>query len=84
MAFHSLEDRRVKAFLRARAGVAPQASRHRPAAPDTGRAPTFRLLRTGAAKPSEAETAVNPRARSARFRGAERTEAPAWPEEQAA
>ena len=84
VAFHSLEDRRVKAFLRSRAGSSPRVSRHLPVAREEGRAPTFTLLKTGAIKPSSEETAANPRARSARLRGAERTEAPAWPEEQAA
>lgn len=84
VAFHSLEDRRVKAFLRSRAGSSPRVSRHLPVAREEGRAPTFRLIATGAVKPSNAEIAVNPRARSARLRGAERTKAPAWPEEQAA
>lgn len=84
VAFHSLEDRRVKAFLRARAGQTPRASRHLPAATEEGRAPTFRLIHGGASKPGREETAANPRARSARLRAAERTNAPAWPEEDAA
>ncbi len=84
VAFHSLEDRRVKAFLRARAGLAPRASRHLPAAQEEGRAPTFRLLDGGLARPGEAEVAANPRARSARLRAAERTDAPAWNEGAAA
>ena len=84
VAFHSLEDRRVKAFLRSRAGHAPRASRHLPMAQEEGRAPTFTLIKTGAIKPGTEETAANPRARSARLRGAERTQAPAWPGEQAA
>lgn len=78
VSFHSLEDRRVKTFLRARAGGGPRPSRHRPdqkAPPD----PTFRLLRRAAARPSAAEVAANPRARSARLRAAERTAAPPWP-----
>ena len=84
VAFHSLEDRRVKAFLRARAGASPRTSRHLPAAQEEGRAPTFSLIKGGTIKPSKEETAANPRARSARLRGAERTGAPAWPEERAA
>jgi 16S rRNA (cytosine1402-N4)-methyltransferase len=84
VAFHSLEDRRVKAFLRSRAGSSPRASRHLPMAREEGRAPTFRLLKTRAIKPSDEEITANPRARSARLRGAERTDAPAWPEERAA
>jgi len=74
VSFHSLEDRRVKAFLKARAGLAGGASRHRPAA--TRRLPSFTdLVRR---LPSAAECARNPRARSARLRAARRTDAPAW------
>lgn len=80
VAFHSLEDRKVKSFLRARAGAQPAPSRHRPEAPASAApAPTFRLIVTGAIKPGAEETAANPRARSARLRVAERTAAPAWP-----
>jgi 16S rRNA (cytosine1402-N4)-methyltransferase len=75
VAFHSLEDREIKEFLRARSGTAPRAGRHLPDAPST--APTFRLLSRSAIKPSAAEIAANPRARSARLRAAERTEVPA-------
>ncbi len=84
VAFHSLEDRRVKAFLRARAGASPRTSRHLPAAQEEGRAPTFSLIRGGVLKPSKEEVRSNPRARSARLRAAERTGAPVWPEERAA
>ena len=75
--FHSLEDRIVKQFLKARSGAAPAGSRHRPL-PEPGPAPTFRAV----AKPvsaSEAELASNPRARSARLRSAVRTDAPFTP-----
>jgi 16S rRNA (cytosine1402-N4)-methyltransferase len=74
VAFHSLEDRIVKSFLAARARVA-RGSRHRPdvAAP----APTFRVLTKRPVVPGAAEIERNPRARSARLRAAERTEAPA-------
>jgi 16S rRNA (cytosine1402-N4)-methyltransferase len=79
VAFHSLEDRLVKEFLRRRSGRAPAGSRHLPeAAP--GRAPSFRLITGGVVTPGQAETAANPRARSARLRGAERSAAPAWGE----
>jgi 16S rRNA (cytosine1402-N4)-methyltransferase len=73
LAFHSLEDRMVKSFLveRSRPG-AP--SRHRPV-PATA-AVTFRALTKRPIVPSEAEISANPRARSARLRAAERTEAP--------
>ena len=84
VAFHSLEDRRVKAFLRARSGAFPRTSRHLPATQEEGRAPTFSLIKGGVIKPSKQEVQSNPRARSARLRAAERTGAPAWPEELAA
>jgi 16S rRNA (cytosine1402-N4)-methyltransferase len=72
--FHSLEDRIVKTFLagrsRARAG-----SRH---LPETAQpAPTFRLLTKRPLTPDQAEVAANPRARSAKLRAGERTDAPA-------
>ena len=81
--FHSLEDRRVKNFLRARSGQAPRASRHVPVQ-DAGPAPSFWLIHRRGLTPSAAELAANPRARSARLRAAIRTEAPAWPLEDAA
>jgi 16S rRNA (cytosine1402-N4)-methyltransferase len=80
VSFHSLEDRIVKNFLSAR-GRAPATSRHQPevaAAP-----PSFRLLTRKPEIPRDAEIAANPRARSAKLRAAERTEAPAMPVEDA-
>ncbi|OHC73253.1 MAG: 16S rRNA (cytosine(1402)-N(4))-methyltransferase [Rhodospirillales bacterium RIFCSPLOWO2_12_FULL_58_28] len=79
VSFHSLEDRQVKNFLRRRSGAAPRGSRHHPSREGTPCGPGFRLLRRGAVKPSTAETAANPRARSARLRTAERTDAAARP-----
>lgn len=76
--FHSLEDRRVKAFLRRRSGTAPRASRHEPV-PVGAPAPSFKLLWRRAVRPDAAEIAGNPRARSARLRAAERTAAQPWP-----
>lgn len=76
VSFHSLEDRMVKRFLRARSGSTPAGSRHRPAAMDE-RAPTFEMIGR-AVRPSAAEVARNPRARSATLRAARRTAAPAW------
>jgi 16S rRNA (cytosine1402-N4)-methyltransferase len=72
VSFHSLEDREVKEFLRARSGRAPRAGRHLPERAPS--APTFRLLHRGAIRPRDSEMAANPRARSARLRAAERTE----------
>jgi 16S rRNA (cytosine1402-N4)-methyltransferase len=78
VSFHSLEDRIVKAFLTERAGRTPAGSRHAPPAPD-GPQPSFVLPSKGVVTPSDAETAANPRARSAKLRAAIRTVAPAWP-----
>ena len=78
VSFHSLEDRRVKNFLQARGGALPARSRHMPPVVAC-HAPSFRLIRRGAVKPSANETARNPRARSARLRAAERTAADVWP-----
>ncbi|HZU90368.1 MAG TPA: 16S rRNA (cytosine(1402)-N(4))-methyltransferase RsmH [Stellaceae bacterium] len=79
VSFHSLEDRRVKLFLRRRSEGAAT-SRHRPP-PGRAPPPSFRLLSRRAVKPDAAEIARNPRARAARLRAAERTAAPAWPAE---
>ena len=74
VSFHSLEDRIVKTFLAERAS-ARGGSRH---APEVKRpAPSFRLLTKRPVIADEAEVADNPRARSAKLRAAERTEAPA-------
>jgi 16S rRNA (cytosine1402-N4)-methyltransferase len=76
VAFHSLEDRAVKQFLRKRTGAEARPSRHAPAASASAPA-SFRLLQTRAVRPGATEMAANPRARSARLRAAERTAAPA-------
>jgi 16S rRNA (cytosine1402-N4)-methyltransferase len=75
VSFHSLEDRIVKTFLarsEARSG-----SRHLPpaAAREGGEGPaaTFRTLTRRPVTAEVAETAENPRARSAKLRAAERT-----------
>jgi len=75
VSFHSLEDGRVKSFLRRRSEAA-RGSRHLPPRP-VGPAPSFTLLSRRPVRPSAAEIARNPRARSARLRAAERTAAPA-------
>ena len=77
VSFHSLEDRRVKQFLATRAGRAPRSSRHAPVQ-DDGPAPSFALIGRKPLRPDHAECAANPRARSARLRGARRLDAPAW------
>lgn len=76
--FHSLEDRLVKRFLKARSGSAPSGSRHIPVVRQTCPQPTFGKV----AKPvraGDAELARNPRARSATLRVAHRTDAAPWP-----
>jgi 16S rRNA (cytosine1402-N4)-methyltransferase len=73
VAFHSLEDRIAKTFLaeRSRRGGT---SRHRPEIAQT--AATFHALTKRPVVPDEAEMRANPRARSAKLRAAERTDAP--------
>ena len=73
VAFHSLEDRAVKTFLRERSAVG--ANRHMPA---VSRPATFRPLSGRVVRPDAGEVAANPRARSARMRAAVRTAEPAW------
>ena len=82
VSFHSLEDRIVKRFLAERSGRAHARSRHMPDPPDA-RAPSFAPVSRGAQKPDDEEIRANPRARSARLRVAERTDAPAFPFEPA-
>ena len=72
VSFHSLEDRLVKRFMAEATGRTPAPSRHDPAGLLSRKAPRFRLLATGAAKPGADETGANPRARSARLRAMER------------
>jgi 16S rRNA (cytosine1402-N4)-methyltransferase len=74
VSFHSLEDRIVKTFLAER-GETRAGSRHAPEA--VRRAPTFRVLTKRPVTADAAEVAHNPRARSAKLRAGERTEAPA-------
>ncbi len=75
ISFHSLEDRRVKRFLvaRARGCICP---------PDLpvcgcGRVPEAELISRRAIAPSPGEVAANPRSKSAHLRAARRLEVPA-------
>jgi 16S rRNA (cytosine1402-N4)-methyltransferase len=74
VSFHSLEDRIVKNFLveRAKAGGG---SRHLPEIAQA--APSFVILTKRPVTPDDDEISANPRARSAKLRAAERTNAPA-------
>lgn len=78
VSFHSLEDRVVKQFLRRASGSMPSGSRYLPEA-NNGSAATFDNV-SKAVRPSEAEVARNPRARSATLRSATRTAAPPRPD----
>jgi 16S rRNA (cytosine1402-N4)-methyltransferase len=80
--FHSIEDRIVKRFLQARSGGLGRGSRY---APEIEReAPQFKLLSRRAIGPDEQELEENPRARSAKLRVAERTDAPSGEPDRAA
>lgn len=68
VAFHSLEDRRVKAFLAKRSGRGGGGSRHLPQIDPAP--PTFTLLPGGLKKPTDTEIRLNARSRSARLRAA--------------
>jgi 16S rRNA (cytosine1402-N4)-methyltransferase len=81
VSFHSLEDRIVKRFLVARGGKATAGSRHLPAQSIKSKTASYRIINQRPLTPSQEEITANPRARSARLRAAERTEAPAWPPE---
>jgi 16S rRNA (cytosine1402-N4)-methyltransferase len=74
VSFHSLEDRIVKNFLSER-GKAGGGSRHLPEIAQA--APTFSILTKRPVTPDDEEISANPRARSAKLRAAERTDAPA-------
>ena len=67
VSFHSLEDGRVKRFLRDKSGSNARVSRYMPEQIDGG-ATTFSLLKRKAIKPFEDEISENPRSRSARMR----------------
>ncbi len=72
VSFHSLEDRIVKNFFAARARTIG-GSRHLPEVRQA--APSFRLLTRKPVTPDDDEMIANPRARSAKLRAAERTDA---------
>lgn len=74
VSFHSLEDRLVKQLMTRLGGRAAAPSRHDPGSLAERAPATFRLLTPRPLRPSAAEAAANPRARSARLRAAERTE----------
>ena len=72
VAFHSLEDRVVKTYFTSRSG-SHGGSRH---LPDPVKVPATSAFTKRPLVPDEAECAGNPRARSAKLRAGERTDAP--------
>lgn len=77
VSFHSLEDREVKTFLKARAADSVRPSRLLPGEPIPP-APSFRLITRKSITAGPDEASRNPRARSAHLRAAARTGAAAW------
>ncbi len=78
IAYHSGEDRIVKARVRHAATGGWSGPAHLP--PPSGTHPTVRLLKAGSWKPPAEELAVNPRAASARLRAVERLDPDDAPE----
>lgn len=74
--FHSLEDRIVKEFLNKRAKPAPSPSRHMPVGmvDASQNRLSFSLLTKKPVLPTDEETKINPRSRSAKLRAAVRRE----------
>lgn len=68
VSFHSLEDWRVKNFLREKSGHTVGTSRHLPQSPQEAPPVIFQLDRKNGVAPAPEEIARNPRARSARLR----------------
>ncbi|MBV0914070.1 16S rRNA (cytosine(1402)-N(4))-methyltransferase RsmH [Anianabacter salinae] len=73
--FHSIEDRMAKRFFQLKGGGAGQGNRHAPLAEET--TPSFEIVTRKAVAADDAETDLNPRARSAKLRIGRRTDAPA-------
>lgn len=73
IAYHSLEDRMVKEFFR-RESATRVPSGH-PLLPDHARTPRLRTVTRKPLEPGDEEVRLNPRARSAKMRVAERTDA---------
>ena len=71
VSFHSLEDRLVKDFFNHNSGKRWRSSRHYPELTDDGPI-TLKLITKKPIRPSDLETKVNPRSRSAKLRIAEK------------
>ncbi len=79
VSFHSLEDRIVKSFLRARCGDVISGSRYLPPQDINTAKPPFKLTKRSGVKASKMEQSQNPRSRSACLRSGIRTHADNWP-----
>ncbi|WP_430474466.1 16S rRNA (cytosine(1402)-N(4))-methyltransferase RsmH [Thalassospira lucentensis] len=77
--FHSLEDRQVKTFMKARSGDPRKMSRRLPGEPEVA-IPTFTTITRKAVTGQKDEIRANPRARSAKLRAVARNEQPATPQ----
>ena len=71
VSFHSLEDRLVKDFFNRNSGKRWRSSRHYPELADDGPL-TLKLITKKPIRPSDLETKINPRSRSAKLRVAEK------------
>ena len=71
VSFHSLEDRLVKDFFNHNSGKRWRSSRHYPELADDGPI-TLKLITKKPIRPSDLETYINPRSRSAKLRVAEK------------
>ncbi len=81
VSFHSLEDRRVKQFLKTRSKVSGSGTnRYMPVDETNLKQPSFNLLTKKALPPQPDEVGENPRSRSSKLRAAVRTEEKAWGE----
>ncbi|WP_420549797.1 16S rRNA (cytosine(1402)-N(4))-methyltransferase RsmH [Curvivirga sp.] len=81
VSFHSLEDRRVKQFLRDRNKVSGSGTnRYLPIDESKLKQPSFNVLTKRALPPQDDEIKENPRSRSSKLRAAIRTDADAWGE----
>ena len=76
--FHSLEDRIVKSFLRARSDGDVAGSRHLPPQMTSGPSPTFKLKKRSGVSASREEELRNPRSRSARLRSGVKIGTSVW------
>ena len=71
VSFHSLEDRLVKDFFNRNSGKRWRSSRHYPELTDDGPI-TLKLITKKPIRPSDLETNINPKSRSAKLREAEK------------